>query len=57
MGGTMAKYAAAGIPTVQYGPGDVRHAHSVDEHVPIDEVIACAQTYAHLIVARCGVRR
>ena len=53
-GSDLRQYAAAGIPTVQYGPGDVRHAHSVDEHVPIDEVIACAHAYAHLIVARCG---
>jgi acetylornithine deacetylase len=30
---------AAGVPTVQYGPGDVRHAHAADEHVPIDDVV------------------
>ena len=53
-GSDLRQYAAAGIPTVQYGPGDVRHAHSVDEHVPIDEVIACAQAYAHLIAFRCA---
>ncbi len=52
-GSDLRQYAAAGIPTVQYGPGDVRDAHSVDEHVPIDEVIACARTYANLIIARC----
>jgi len=55
-GSDLRQYAAAGIPTVQFGPGDVRFAHSVDEHVPIDEVVACAQTYANLIAARCGVR-
>jgi len=54
-GSDLRQYAAAGIPTVQYGPGDVCNAHSVDEHVPIAEVIACAQAYAHLIIARCGV--
>lgn len=53
-GSDLRQYAAAGIPTVQYGPGDVRHAHSVDEHVPIDEVIACARAYAHLIAFRCA---
>jgi acetylornithine deacetylase len=52
-GSDLRQYAAAGIPTVQYGPGDVRDAHSTGENVPIDEVVACAQTYAHLIVARC----
>lgn len=53
-GSDLRQYAAAGIPTVQYGPGDVRFAHSIDEHVPIDEVLACAQAYAHLIVSRCS---
>lgn len=52
-GSDLRQYAWAGIPTVQYGPGDVRYAHSIDEHVPIDEVLACAEAYAHLIVARC----
>jgi acetylornithine deacetylase len=52
-GSDLRQYAAAGIPTVQYGPGDVAHAHSVDEHVGIDEVVACARAYAELILARC----
>jgi len=30
-------------PTVIFGPGDVRHAHSADEHVPLAEVVACAR--------------
>ncbi|MEO8437435.1 MAG: ArgE/DapE family deacylase, partial [Chloroflexota bacterium] len=29
----------AGTPCVIFGPGDVRVAHSADEHVPIDEVV------------------
>jgi len=33
-------------PCVIYGPGDVRVAHSADEHVPIDEVEACAAVLA-----------
>lgn len=32
----------AGIPTVMYGPGSVRVAHSADEHVPLKEVVTCA---------------
>jgi acetylornithine deacetylase len=47
------QYAAVGIPTVQYGPGDVADAHAVDESVGIDEVVTCAEVYAELIVARC----
>ena len=31
-----------GTPTVIFGPGDVRVAHSADEHVPLAEVEACA---------------
>ena len=30
-------------PCVIFGPGDVRVAHSADERVPLDEVVACAQ--------------
>jgi acetylornithine deacetylase len=33
-------------PTVMYGPGDVRAAHSADEWVPLDEVVDCARTLA-----------
>lgn len=36
----------AGIPTVMYGPGSVRVAHSADEHVPLDEVVICADVLA-----------
>lgn len=36
----------AGIPTVMYGPGDVRSAHSADEFVSLDEVVTCAEVLA-----------
>lgn len=52
-GSDLRQYAVAGIPTVQYGPGDIADAHAVDESVRIDDVIACARAYAELIVARC----
>lgn len=42
----------AGIPAVLYGPGDIRHAHSVDESVPIQEVIAAARTLALALLRR-----
>jgi acetylornithine deacetylase len=35
-----------GTPCVIFGPGDVRVAHSADEHVPIDEVEDCARVLA-----------
>ena len=35
---------AAGIPTVQYGPGDVRQAHAPDEHVAIADLLTATRT-------------
>ncbi len=35
-----------GTPCVIYGPGDVKVAHSADEHVPLDEVETCARVLA-----------
>lgn len=39
-----------GIPTLHYGPGNVRQAHAPDEHVPLDQlaVVARALTLAVL---------
>ena len=44
----------ARMPAVLYGPGDVRLAHAVDEHVPVAEVVAAAQTAVTLIARWCG---
>jgi acetylornithine deacetylase len=38
-------------PTVMFGPGDVRVAHSADEHVALAEVEACARVLAAWLVA------
>jgi acetylornithine deacetylase/succinyl-diaminopimelate desuccinylase-like protein len=48
-------YEAAGIPSVVFGPGDVRLAHCKDESVQIDEVIAAASSLAVAAVEWCGV--
>lgn len=53
-GSDLRQYAAAGIPTLQYGPGDIADAHALEESVRVDEVVTCARAYAELIVARCG---
>ncbi|MCW2769185.1 MAG: peptidase [Aeromicrobium sp.] len=53
-GSDLRQYAAAGIPTVQYGPGDIADAHAVDESVSVDQVVTCARAYAELIVSRCS---
>jgi acetylornithine deacetylase len=52
-GSDLRQYAAAGVRTVQYGPGDIADAHAVDESVSIADVVACATAYAELILARC----
>ena len=44
-----------GIPTVVFGPGDVRDAHRPDESVPIDELVATARTLALTTLRYCGV--
>ena len=44
----------AGIPSVLFGPGDVRVAHMPDEHVEIAQVLDTARALALLIVRFCG---
>jgi acetylornithine deacetylase len=53
-GSDLRQYAAADIPTVQFGPGSIQDGHSIDERVEIDDVVRCAETYAHLLRSRCG---
>jgi acetylornithine deacetylase len=49
-------YAAAGIPTLHYGPGDLHLAHGPGERVPVDEVVTAARAFALLAMRTCGVR-
>ena len=42
-------------PCVMYGPGDVKVAHSADEHVPLAEVEECARVLAAWVVRELGV--
>jgi acetylornithine deacetylase len=44
-----------GIPTVLFGPGDVRVAHMADEYVPIDQLRAAAETLILTALRFCGV--
>jgi acetylornithine deacetylase len=43
-----------GIPTLHYGPGDVRLAHGPREHVDIAELIRATRSLALLAARRCG---
>ena len=47
-GSDAATLAAAGIPSVLCGPGDIAYAHSADEFVPIAEVVQAAAIYARV---------
>ncbi len=43
-----------GIPTLLFGPGDVRKAHQPDEHVPIADLEAVTRTLALTALRFCG---
>lgn len=49
-------YAAAGIPTLHHGPGDLNLGHGPDERVPIAEVVTAARAFALLAARTCGLR-
>ncbi|WP_370591338.1 ArgE/DapE family deacylase [Saccharopolyspora montiporae] len=53
-GTDLRQYAAAGIPTLQYGPGDVSYAHAHDEHVGLADLRRAAAAYAVLVLRRCA---
>jgi diaminopropionate ammonia-lyase len=38
----------AGIPSIGFGPGNELNAHTVDEHVPLEEVVKATEFYALL---------
>jgi acetylornithine deacetylase len=47
-GSDLRLYAGTGIPTLQYGPGDVRLAHGPREQVSVSEIVTVTQA---LVVA------
>lgn len=44
----------AGIPTVGFGPGDERLAHTVEDQVRVEDLVAAARVYAALAVRMLG---
>lgn len=44
-GTNASKFVLGEIPSIVFGPGDVRQAHTADEFVSIDEVVAAARIY------------
>jgi acetylornithine deacetylase len=55
-GSDLRLYAAAGVPTLHLGPGEVTQAHTVGESVPLDDVEQVAGTLALAALRFCGVR-
>ncbi len=53
-GSDLRLYTAAGIPTLHYGPGDIRVAHAPDEHVAISELVTATQTLVLLVADLTG---
>ena len=47
-------YDRAGIPSVIYGPGDLRLAHASNEWVDVDEVVTSCKAFALLALDWCG---
>jgi acetylornithine deacetylase len=42
-------------PSIGYGPRSIEWAHTVDEYVPVDDLVACAGALAIAAVEHCGV--
>jgi acetylornithine deacetylase len=42
------------MPTLLFGPGDIRVAHAPDEFVPIDDLLIATQVLALTILRCCG---
>jgi succinyl-diaminopimelate desuccinylase len=47
----VARFAALGMPAVNYGPGDPELAHSPDEHVDVTQIAHCEATMSAWLTA------
>lgn len=45
-----------GIPTILFGPGNVRQAHRADEYVPREDLLIVSRTLALMAMRMCGGR-
>ncbi|WP_079195316.1 ArgE/DapE family deacylase [Streptomyces acidiscabies] len=53
-GSDLRHYAGAGIPTLQFGPGDIGVAHSAREAVSVREAVGVARALALAVVRELG---
>jgi acetylornithine deacetylase len=56
-GSDLRLYSAEGIPTLQFGPGDVRIAHSSREHVLVPEIVQVTRTLVLAVLRAVGTSR
>jgi acetylornithine deacetylase len=47
--GTDASWIADRAPAIVLGPGDIRCAHAVDEHIDVNDVVTCAHIYRRIM--------
>lgn len=45
----------AGVKTVNFGPGKAKHAHQINEHVKVEDLIKSVKVLTNLIINWCGV--
>ena len=50
---TYTRFAAT--PSIGYGPRSIHWAHTIDEYVPVDDLVTCAQGLALAAMRYCGV--
>ncbi|CAL9296717.1 ArgE/DapE family deacylase [Streptomyces sp. R02] len=55
-GSDLRHYTGAGIPALQYGPGDIAVAHSERERVSVREVVEAARTLVLTVLRTVGVK-
>jgi acetylornithine deacetylase len=48
-----AAFAAAGVPTVVFGPGAIAQAHTADEWIALDQVEKAAEIYYRFVKSFC----
>jgi len=48
-----ALFAAAGVPTVIFGPGSIAQAHTADEWIALDQVEIAAEIYYRFVKSFC----
>ena len=55
-GSDLRLYAAADIPALQFGPGDVRLAHSPQEQVSFPDIAEVARTLVLTVLRTVGTK-